>query len=178
MKENTTKQDSSINDFGFTPFLIEIERIFPKFPTIAKVVTLTVGLPLLILGTEIAISCSFSQEFEHYPTLPFAALTSPIFVILSLFFLWRERYAARFITSVFLFFGSIIFIQVNSELAANPTELFEVRMYYRIFIYSIILLALTCISCNAFPKMPERSAPYVNNNTSSLPTNNQSLNER
>ena len=172
MKENTTKQDSSTNDFGFTPFLIEIEKIFPKFSTITKVIALTIGLPILILGTEIIISYSFSPLLKHYPTLPFAALTSPILLLLSFKFFWRDRQAARVITSIFLFFTSVIYMQVNSELATNPTDQFEVQTLYRIFIYSIVFLALTCISCYAFPKMPEQSPQHDNDSTSSNSINN------
>ena len=63
-------------------------------------------------------------------------------------------------------------MQVNSELATNPTDQFEVQMLYRIFIYSIVFLALTCISCYIFPKMPEQSPQHDNDSASSNSINN------
>lgn len=174
MAENTTQRDSSMNDYGFTPLLIEIKRIFPRFPKLAIALTLTIGLPILLLGTEIIISYTFSPLLCHYPTLLFAALTSPILVLLSLKFVWRERYAARFVTSIFLFFTTIIFTQVNSELAANPTDQFAVQIFYRLFIYSILFLALICISCYAFPKMPEQALQHENGCTNSDSVNDYS----
>lgn len=174
MAENTTQRDSSMNDYGFTPLLIEVKRIFPRFPKVAIALTLTIGLPILLLGTEIIISYTFSPVLWHYPTLLFAALTSPILVLISLKFAWRERYAARFVTSIFLFFTTIIFTQVNSELAANPTNQFDVQIFYRLFVYSIVFLALICISCYAFPRMPEQALQSENGCTNSDSVNDYS----
>mgnify|MGYP000910741534 CR=1 FL=1 len=171
MTSETTNTDSTPEDFGLTPLLKEFERLFPKYAKFSILLLCSLGILLLIAGVNLICYYAFSEELGHYPTLPFAIITSATLSLLSIKFFWRERYAARFATSISLFFTSIIFTQVNSELAANPTNDFTVVCMYKIFLTCLTLLAIICISCYVFPKMPESYTKYQHGNTNSSSPN-------
>lgn len=87
---------------------------------------------------------AFSSSLVHYPTLPFAALAAPIALILLLVFSRQDRETARVTAAILLFFMSAIYPQVNSELAANPTQQLDIQIYYRIYLHSLFFLAAFC----------------------------------
>jgi hypothetical protein len=167
MKNETTNTDLTSEDFGLTPLLKEFEAHFPKSAKICIFLLCLLGIILLVTGVNLICDLAFTRELGHYPTLPFAILTSAPLSLLSIKFIWRERYAARWATSVAVFFMSIIFTQVNSELAANPTDNYTIICMYKIFLTCLTLLTLICISCYMFPKMPEPSTNNQHDNTNS-----------
>ena len=171
MANETMNADPTSEEFGFTPLLKEFETHFPKSAKISKFLLCSLGILLLIGEVNVICYLAFSKELEHYPTLPFATLTLAPLSLLSIKFFWRERYAARFATSIALFFMSIIFTQVNSELAANPTNNFTIVCMYNIFLTCLTVLAVICISCYAFPKMPETYTKNLHGNTNSSSSN-------
>jgi hypothetical protein len=171
MTSETTNTDSTPEDFGLTPLLIEFETQFPKSAKISKLLLCSLGGMLLITGINLICNFAFTKELGHYPTLPFATLTSALLSLLSIKFFWREHYAARFTTSIALFFASIIYTQVNSELAANPTDDYTIVCLYKMFLTCLTLLAIIYISCYVFPKMPESYTKYQHGNTNSSSPN-------
>lgn len=101
---------------------------------------------LVIIFVYHITSSTFSPTFEHYPTLPFARICGVGFTIFCLIILWRQSFAARIITPVLAFFLTVIYTQVNSELATLPTDDQEIKCAYAIFIASIVAIATLCIA--------------------------------
>ena len=99
-----------------------------------------------ILFVRYIASSTFSPTFNHYPTLPFAKLCGVGFIVFCLIILWRQPFAARIITPVLAFFLTVIYTQVNSELAALPTNDQEIKCAYTVFIASIVIIATLCIA--------------------------------
>lgn len=99
---------------------------------------------LSIIIVEGSTFLAFSSSLVHYPTLPFAALAAPTALILLLLFSRQDRETARLTAAILLFFMSAIYPQVNSELAANPTQQLDIQIFYRIYLHSLFFLAAFC----------------------------------
>lgn len=172
MKEETTHTEVNSDKFGLTPIWNKYKAQFPRTAKTLKILIFFGGALFLITAVNLTCNFTFSRELQHYPTLPFATLASALLFFLSLKFFWRERYAARLTTSIFLFFISIMFTQVNSELAANPTCDHDIIYLYKIFLYCLGLQAFTCISCYIFPNTPEQTPKPAHGTESSDSANN------
>lgn len=112
---------------------------------------------LSIVIVEGSTFLAFSPSLQHYPTLPFAALAVPIITILLILFFQQERETIRVAATILLFFMSAIYPQVNSELAANPTQQLDILIYYRIYLHSLLFLAAFCTWRYMFPANTEDS---------------------
>lgn len=106
---------------------------------------------LSIVLVEGSTFLAFSPSLQHYPTLPFAALAVPTLAMLLLLFFRHERETIRVTAAVLLFFMSAIYPQVNSELAANPTQQLDILIFYRIYLHSLLFLAAYCTWHYMFP---------------------------
>lgn len=97
-----------------------------------------------IILVEGSTFLAFSSSLLHYPTLPFAALAAPTILMLLLLFSRHDRETIRVTAAILLFFMSAIYPQVNSELAANPTQQLDIQIFYRIYLHSLFFLAAFC----------------------------------
>ena len=156
-KHNARNKTSSRNSNGRDPnsisaLLSEIATIYRELPRPIRLLLRTTLLANLIIMAEGSIQLAFSPQFPHYPTLPFAALVLPILAFVLVLFFRQNQSTARFAASIFLFFMTIVYPQVNSELAANPTQQLYIIILYRIYLYSLIALAIICV--NLYPSSP------------------------
>lgn len=160
-KHKARNKTNSRNSNGRDPnsisaLLSENATIYRELPSPIR--TLQAALTLAFFATlaEGSIQLAFSPQFPHYPTLSFAALVSPFLVVILILFFRHNQSAARFTASIFLFFMTVVYPQVNSELAANPTQQLYVIILYRIYLYSLIALAVICVRLYALSSTPEK----------------------
>ena len=137
--------------------LSEIVTIYRESPRPIRLLLRTILLAIPITLAEGSIQLAFSPQFPHYPTLSFAALVSPFLVVILVLFFLHNQSAARFTGSIFLFFMTAVYPQVNSELAANPTQQLYVIILYRIYLYSLIALAIICVRLYTLSSTPEKA---------------------
>lgn len=161
-KHKARNKTNSRNSNGRDPnsisaLLSEFVTIYRESPGPIRILQPALILALLAVIAEGSAQLAFSPGLHHYPTLPFAALVSPFLVVILILFFRQNRSAARFTGSIFLFFMTIIYPQVNSELAANPTQQLDIIIFYRIYLYSLIALAVICVRLYALSSTPEKA---------------------
>lgn len=149
---NSNRRDTN----SISALLSEITTIYRESPSLIRILLRTTLLAIPIIMAEESIQLAFSPHLLHYPTLPFAASALPILVLILKLFFRENKGAARFTSSIFLFFMTIVYPQVNSELAANPTQQLFVIILYRIYLYSLIALAIFCVHLYTSSPTPQR----------------------
>ena len=156
-RNKTNSRNSNGRDpNSISALLSENVTIYRELPSPIRLLLRTTLLALLIVMVEGSIQLAFSPQFPHYPTLKFAAFVLPILALVLVLFFRQNRSAARFTGSVFLFFMTIVYPQVNSELAANPTQQLDIIIFYRIYLYSLIALAIFCVNLYISSPTPQR----------------------
>ena len=158
VRNKTNTRNSDEKDLNSTSSLLsEIATIYRKSRGSVRTLLHAIILTLLAVIAEGSTQLAFSPGLHHYPTLPFAALALPLLAVILLLFSRHNQIAARFTASILLFFMTIIYPQVNSELAANPTQQLDVVIFYRIYLYSLIALAIICVRLYALSSTPEKA---------------------
>lgn len=107
----------------------------------AIVVMSTLLLLLITITVLIVTNYAFSPETRHYLTLPFAAIASPTATLCTFMLFWQQNQSTRYFKSILLFFMTIIYIEVNSELSNHPTDNKSIKYIYTFFIVSLALNA-------------------------------------
>lgn len=55
---------------------------------------------------------------------------------------WQQNQSTRYFKSILLFFMTVIYIEVNSELSNHPTDNKSIKFIYTLFIGSLALNAV------------------------------------
>lgn len=156
-RNKTNSRNSNRRDpNSISALLSEFATTYREFPSPIRLLLRTTLLAILIVMAEGSIQLAFSPQFPHYPTLQFAAFVLPILAFVLVLFFRQNKSAARFTGSIFLFFMTIVYPQVNSELAANPTQQLYIIILYRIYLYSLIALAMYCVNLYTSSPTPQR----------------------
>ena len=157
-KNITDSKNLNERDLNFISSLLsEIATIYRESPSAIRTLQAALTLTLFATLAEGSIQLAFSPRLHHYPTLPFAALVLPFLALILILFFRHNQSSARLTASIFLFFMTIIYPQVNSELAANPTQQLDVVIFYRFYLYSLIALAIICVCLYALSSTPEKA---------------------
>lgn len=160
-KQKASNKTNSRNSKGKDPnsisaLLSEFVTTYRESPRPIRLLLRTILLAIPFIMTEGSIQLAFSPQFPHYPTLSFAASVLPILAFVLVLFFRQNQSAARFTASIFLFFMTVVYPQVNSELAANPTQQLYIIILYRIYLYSLIALGIICIKLYISSPTPKR----------------------
>ena len=97
---NSNRRDTN----SISALLSEITTIYRESPSLIRLLLRTTLLAIPIIMAEESIQLAFSPHLLHYPTLPFAASALPILVLILKLFFRENKGAARFTSSIFLFF--------------------------------------------------------------------------
>lgn len=123
------------------------------YSTNAKVVISILLLLVTTITVLIVTNYAFDPETHHYPTLPFAAIASPTATLCTFMLFWQQNQSTRYFKSILLFFMTVIYIEVNSELSNHPTDNKSVKIIYTLFIGSLalnsVLYALSYFNANS-----------------------------
>lgn len=123
------------------------------YSTNAKVVISTLLVALITIIVLTVTNSAFSPEMRHYPTLPFATIASTVATLCTFMLFWQQKQSTRYFKSILLFFMTVIYIEVNSELSNHPTDNKSVKIIYTLFIGSLalnsVLYALSYFNANS-----------------------------
>ena len=112
-----------------------------SYSTKEKVLISALLLLLITITVLLVTNYAFSPETHHYPTLPFAAIASPTATLCTFMLFWQQNRSTRYFKSILLFFITVIYIEVNSELSNHPTDNKSIKFIYTLFIGSLALNA-------------------------------------